>query len=84
VSLDSVIYHFNNGCTPEEIQQSFPTLELADIYGTISYYLRHRAEVDAFVEERRQEAEELRRKIEEICPPDGFRERLLARRSQLK
>jgi len=24
----------------------------------------------------------IRRKIEEICPPDGFRERLLARRAQ--
>ena len=30
----------------------------------------------------RLEGEEIRRKIEEICPPDGFRERLLARRAQ--
>ena len=84
VSLDSVIYHFNNGATPEEIRDSFPTLDLADIYGTISYYLRHREEIDTFLAERRREAEELRREIEALCPPDGLRERLLARRAQPK
>ncbi len=31
----------------------------------------------------RLEAEEIRRKIEEHCPPDGFRERLLAGRAQM-
>jgi uncharacterized protein (DUF433 family) len=84
VSLDSVIYHFNNGSTPEEIKDKFQTLDLADIYGTISYYLRHREEVDAFLAERRLEAEEIRREIEKLCPPDDFRERLLARRAQVK
>lgn len=84
VSLDSVIYHFNNGSSPEEIRDRFPTLDLADIYGTIAYYLRHREEVDAFLAARRREGEELRRKIEELCPPDDLRERLLARQAQLK
>jgi uncharacterized protein (DUF433 family) len=82
VTLDTVVGAFNDGCTAEEIMLSYPTLKLADIYAVISYYLRHREKVDAFLEEQRQEAEELRRKIEEWCPPDGYRERLLARRAQ--
>jgi hypothetical protein len=48
----------------------------------IAYYLRHREEVDTFLAEQRLEAEEIRRKIEALCPPDGYRERLLARRAK--
>ena len=39
VSLDSVIYAFSEGATPEEIVQAFPTLDLAAIYSVIGYYL---------------------------------------------
>jgi uncharacterized protein (DUF433 family) len=84
VSLDSLIYAFDQGETPEGIMESFPTLKLADIYAVIAFYLRHRDAVQAYLEESRQRAEEIRRKIEEICPPDGLRERLLARRAQMQ
>jgi uncharacterized protein (DUF433 family) len=79
VSLDSVIYAFDEGATPEQIRDDFPTLQLADIYAIGAFYLRHRDEVKAYLEQSRRRAEEIRRKIEEICPPDGFRERLMAR-----
>jgi uncharacterized protein (DUF433 family) len=84
VSLDSVIHAFDEGCTPEEIMQDFPTLRLDDIYAVIAFYLQHREDVHAYLEERHQKAEEIRRQIEEKCPPDGFRQRLLARREQLQ
>jgi uncharacterized protein (DUF433 family) len=82
VTLDAVVYAFNNGCAAEEIMLQYRTLTLPDIYGALFYYLRHREQVDAYIAERRLEAEELRRKIEELCPPDGLRERLLARQAQ--
>jgi uncharacterized protein (DUF433 family) len=82
VTLDTVVWAFNHGSTAEEIMMKFPTLQLPDIYAVLAYYLRHREEVDAYLEQREIEAVELRRKIEEICPPDGFKERLLARRAQ--
>jgi uncharacterized protein (DUF433 family) len=82
VSLDSVVHAFDQGCTPEEIKSKYPTLQLADIYAVITFYLRHRDEVHDYLKEGRQKAEEVRRKVEEICPPDGFRERLLARRER--
>jgi uncharacterized protein (DUF433 family) len=82
VTLDTVVGAFNDGSTAEEIMLQYPSLKLADVYGVIAYYLRHREEVDTFLLEQRLEAEEIRRKIEEVCPPDGYRERLLARRAQ--
>jgi uncharacterized protein (DUF433 family) len=82
VTLDILVGAYNMGYSAEKIARSYSTLQLADIYAVLSYYLRHREEVDAFLQDRQQEAEDLRSKIEELCPPDGFRERLLARRLQ--
>jgi hypothetical protein len=40
VSLDSVVYRFLEGLSPETIQADcFPTLTLDQVYGAISYYL---------------------------------------------
>jgi uncharacterized protein (DUF433 family) len=76
VSLDSVVYAFLEGDSPETIAHSFPALTLEQVYGAIAYYLAHRSEVDAHLREeeadfdqRRQASREqnpqLYRKIEE-------------------
>jgi uncharacterized protein (DUF433 family) len=82
VTLDNVIGAFNNGCAAEGIVLKYPSLKLADVYAVITYYLWHRQEIDAYLEERRRQAEELREQIEAQFPSKGVRERLLARRSQ--
>ncbi len=42
------------GETPEEIQESFPTLTLTEVYGALLYYLEHKDELDArFAEDQR-------------------------------
>jgi uncharacterized protein (DUF433 family) len=82
VTLDILVGAYNMGYSAEKIARSYSTLQLADIYAVLSYYLRHRDQVDAFLQQREREAEELRLQIEKLCPPDAFRERLLARRSQ--
>src|SRR5947209_20433649 len=64
VLLDVVIREFNNGAEPETIARGYPTLDLADVYATIAYYLRHRKDVDEYLRARRQEAEQLRQVIE--------------------
>ncbi len=38
VSLDSVVYEFLKGESPEGIVQSFPSLSLVRVYGGISFY----------------------------------------------
>jgi len=43
VSLDTVVYAFNQGASAEEILQQYPSLALRDIYATITYYLQHRS-----------------------------------------
>ena len=84
VLLDIVIREFNNGAEPEAIAQGYPTLHVADVYAVIAYYLRHRKEVDDYLQTRRQEAEKLRREIEAKQPNRAeLRGRLLARKAQM-
>ena len=80
VTLDTIIYACKGGDSPEQIAEGFDTVPLADIYAVINYYLRHRDEVDAYLERRKREADEIRAKWEALHPQDGLRERLLARR----
>ena len=56
VSLDSVVYAFLRGASPESIAQSFPALNLEEIYGTITFYLAHRAEIDTHLQEGERES----------------------------
>jgi uncharacterized protein (DUF433 family) len=80
VSLDSVIFAFNEGATPEEIVQQYPTLDLKDVYAVVSYYLQNQAEVENYLEQRQTRRQELRKEIESRFNPHGVRERLLARK----
>lgn len=54
VSLDSVIFAFNEGSTPEEIAQQYTTLNLADIYAVISYHLQNQDEVVEYLQRRKK------------------------------
>ena len=49
VSLDSIVYAFLDGQTPESIAQSFPLLSLEQVYGAVAYYLANRENIDAFL-----------------------------------
>jgi len=59
VSLDSVVYSFKDGESPENIQRSFPTLSLEQVYGAIAYYLAHVEEIDQYLIEGEKEFEKL-------------------------
>lgn len=79
VLLDVIVDAFLNGDSPEEIQDGYDAVTLADVYGVISYYLTHREEVDAYMRQREEEAEALRREIEANQPDmTPLRERWLA------
>lgn len=85
VLLDVVIREFNNGADPEAIVNGYSTLKLADVYAVFAYYLRHRQEVDQYIQARQEEAEKLRQEIEAKQPSRvDLREKLLARRAQLE
>src|SRR5229473_3593106 len=78
VSLDSLVAAFLEGATAEEIAQQYPSASLADVYQVIGYYLRHETELEG----RRQSIDETKRANEHRWPPDGIRDRLLARRQR--
>lgn len=81
VPLDTVVDAFLEGATPEEVAQQYPSLQLGDIYATISFYLRHKEEVDEYLDQRLEQAKEVRKENESRFPPLGIRERLLSRRN---
>ncbi len=78
--LDTIVFAFHQGATAEEIVQRFPVVDLADVYAVIAYYLRHRAELDVYLNARQQTAHEVRKRNESQSNPQSIRERLLARR----
>jgi uncharacterized protein (DUF433 family) len=79
VTLDTVVIAFLEGTTAEEIMEQYPSLLLPDIYSVISYYLRHKVEVDTYLLDRQRHAAEVRLEIEKLFNPVGVRDRLLAR-----
>jgi uncharacterized protein (DUF433 family) len=81
VRLDTVITAHQNGCSAEETQRKYPSLELADIYAVLTYYFWNREKVDAYLAERRRLAEEVRQEIEAHDPSEGILEHLRERRA---
>jgi len=82
VPLETVVHSFDEGATAEEIAYRYPTLNLADIYATITYYLRHPSAVKDYLREQEVKSTRIRRRIEARQPARrGLRERLLARRN---
>lgn len=78
VTLQAVVADFHRGASPEETAHHYPALSLSDVYLVIGYYLQNRAEVDSYVRQQRQLADEARRAYEAEHPHDPLRERLLA------
>jgi uncharacterized protein (DUF433 family) len=79
VTLQSVIYNFRQGDTPEQIVDSFPVLKLADVYATIAYYLTHHDEIEQYIQEQETRAAAIQDENEARFPSTGLRDELIAR-----
>jgi uncharacterized protein (DUF433 family) len=76
VPWDMVIRAFHEGASPESIVRAYPSLQLADTYAVIAFYLRHRKAADAYL--RRREAKvlelELKMRVRQAQPAqEGLR-----------
>jgi uncharacterized protein (DUF433 family) len=69
VMLDSVVAAFKEGHSPETIRQQYPALTLEAVYGAITYYLAHQAEIEAYLQRQAQVWEQARAKSEETPSP---------------
>lgn len=67
-SLDSVVYAFLEGLSPESIVDSFETLTLEQVYGALAYYLGHRTEIDTYLKQSEAEFNEFCRQAREAHP----------------
>ncbi len=81
VSLDSIVYAFHAGQTPESIVQSFPSLVLVQVYGAITFYLESRQLIDAYLAQG-EELFEAARKASRDADPEFYRKLEEARRRQ--
>ena len=68
VSLDSVVYRWLEGLSPETIADCFPVLTLEQVYGAVAYYLAHRAEVDAYLKSADEGYEQFRQRVRANYP----------------
>jgi uncharacterized protein (DUF433 family) len=82
VNLELVLLAFKEGVTPEGIVQRYASLSLPSVYAVIAYYLDHRAELDAYLEDQSLEAERIRAQVEEASSPRVTRAELEGRLSQ--
>ena len=82
VTLDAIVFAFQEGASADEIVSEYPTLDLADVHATIWFYLRNRAAVEAYLRKREELAQQVRNENERLFDPVGVRNRLLARRGQ--
>ncbi|WP_425613938.1 DUF433 domain-containing protein [Anatilimnocola sp. NA78] len=83
VLLERIVRGFENGATPEGIVQSYDTLQLADVYAVLSWYLQHPEAVQEYLRRRELEAENDRCTIEAQLPgQSALRAKLLARRNE--
>ena len=68
ISLDSVVYSFLDGESPESIAQNFPLLSLEQVYGAIAFYLANQEFVDAYLEADEAEFQRLQKSCREKSP----------------
>ena len=68
VSLDSIVYDYLSGLSPESIADNFDTLSLEQVYGAITFYLSHRDEVDKRLMSNRAKFDALRKKARKSNP----------------
>jgi uncharacterized protein (DUF433 family) len=81
ISLDSIVYAFRRGASPESIQRSFPLLNLEQVHGAIAFYLAQRPGLDAYLQRGAKELERIRTTTRDADPK--FHKKLQAARDRL-
>lgn len=87
IGIESVLYEYiHRGQTPEQIAQTFPSLSLEQVYGTILYYLRNKEPVSAYVADWLEFGRRAREEQERNPPPAvvRLRQRIAERKALAK
>lgn len=79
VTLETVLWAFQQGATPEDIVDQFPSLMLADVYEVIAYYLRHRDDIDVYLAQQEQHYRDTVEQLRREFPASPLQHRLRVR-----
>jgi uncharacterized protein (DUF433 family) len=60
IGIYDVVYFYNEGYSPEQLHEQFPSLSLELIHKVLDFYRANRAEVDAYVARCQEEIEHQR------------------------
>lgn len=82
VTLETVVWGFQQGSTPEDIADQYPTLTLAEVYSVIAYYLRHQSEIEQYLAVREQHYRTTTEDLLRQTPVSRLQARLRARRGK--
>jgi uncharacterized protein (DUF433 family) len=61
IGIETVLDDYLDGISPEEIAVRYRSLNLEQVYATITYYLQNREKVDAYLQAWREYSEQARR-----------------------
>lgn len=65
VSLDSIVYCFREGQSPESIAENFPVLSFEKVYGAITFYLSNQKDIDEYLIKGEQEGNRISEELNE-------------------
>jgi uncharacterized protein (DUF433 family) len=69
VSLNSIVYRWREGLSPETIQQEcFPVLTRAEVFGALAFYFDNQAQIDEYLKKAGEEEEMIGRQLREQYP----------------
>lgn len=72
IGIETILYDFiHRARTPEEIAQTYPSLNLELVYATILYYLHNKEAVSKYVADWLEWGYQ-QRKAQELNPPPGM------------
>lgn len=81
ISLDSIVYAFRRGQSPESIRRSFSLLTLEEIYGAIAFYLANQEEINNYLLKEETEFEKMRHNSREMN--SGWRKKMEKARQKM-
>ena len=81
ITLDSIVYAFQNGLPPEGIVQSFLLLNLEQIYGAIAFYLANCTEIDVYLAAEEAAFESMPQPLQ-VQDPDLYNKLMAAKASK--
>ena len=79
ITLETILDSYGLGQRPEEIHAAFPSLELADIYAVIAYYLKNRETVDHYLAEQEADSRRLLAELADLPGNAAKRQSLIER-----